>query len=79
MGPDALAWFQAASPIIGGALKGTTPNHSESSANTYAAFDNSGWTVATGGAKASALPALDWTTMAILAVAAVVVLKALRK
>lgn len=59
---SALAWFQAASPVLGKVLGGSSagPSHAESSAYTNATFDNSGWTVATGRGNATQTPELPW-------------------
>lgn len=72
-GATPLAWFQAASPVLSAVLGGgqQAPTSATSSASSYtsASFDNSGWTVATGSAKATATPPLgiNWTTLAIAA------------
>lgn len=59
---SALAWFQAASPVLGKVLGGSSagPSNAESSAYTSANFDNSGWTVATGRGNATQTPQLPW-------------------
>lgn len=79
-GGTPLGWFQAASPILGKALGGSTsagPSRADSSAYTSSTFDNSGFTVATGSAKATSTPPLgiNWTVIAIAACAALLIWK----
>lgn len=76
-GATPLAWFQAASPILGKAMGPSSagPSRADSSAWTNATFDNSGFTVATGNAKATSTPPLPWTWILVAAVAGLLVWK----
>lgn len=53
-------WIQAGSQVLGAALKRAPAG--PSSADASNSFDNSGWTVATGSARASGAPARMTTT-----------------
>lgn len=54
MGPEALAWINAGSNVLGKALA-PAPSAAQSSSSAYgtATFDNSGFNVAFGGGNAS--------------------------
>jgi hypothetical protein len=76
-----IEWLQAASPIISSVFgKSKPPSGPAISSATQlasATFDNSGWTVATGKAEATATPplGLPWTSILIAAVVGVLIWK----
>lgn len=71
-------WLQAGktlgSAILGGSKSAAPAGPSSADAANYAGFDNSGWTVATGGAKASALD-IPWPWLVGGAVLALLIWK----
>jgi len=60
--------------MLGGSKSAAPAGPSSADAANYAAFDNSGWTVATGGSKASALD-IPWPWLVGGAVLAMLIWK----
>jgi len=69
-GASPIQWLQAASPILGKALGGSAagPSRADSSAtqNVSSGQNNSGWTVATGSASATGVPASSALSLPII-------------
>lgn len=75
MDPMTAAMVSAGSNVLGKALAPSSagPSRADSGGQTWATFDNSGWTVATGAGNAAAsrgleLPSWVWIAAAVVAV-----------
>jgi hypothetical protein len=79
--PMTAAMISAGSNVLGKALAPSSagPSRADSGGQNWTTLDNSGWTVATGGAKAEGSRGLDVPAWALIAVAVVVSLAWVRR
>ena len=75
----ALAWFAAASPLLGKVLDQPAAGPSRAESSSYASFDNSGFVVDFGPGSATAAGALSRWWIAVAALGAVGLIVWLKK